>query len=388
MASLLPSLLHLLPSSPLTNLRPGSSLVFSLEAVAEVALSPGWDQEIKVQVSLTDNSGEEKLISMKKKADGRKRLLEFETSEAGIYQVTATLYDKHISNSPFSIEVVEVDENECETTEEDVIKESSQFMVTEKAVFGFLWKSLDKSFKIKEEQVISRQLTEFIKNIKCSKITSGDDGLVFHFAAKEDLHTMMAQYCPEFISDPNKLSTLSRKFTIIPSRGQYGIFSATPINIQDFHLIAECKIYHSTLWFSNKMDLIKALRDERITRLYSALYIDSRNIMVLQSTRPQAPIKLRSSVGYNSFILIHYDEEKDARLLARLQEDLSWYDAPLSIQPGTQSILKIQMKNEEVAIAAFLGLKFKYPELDIDITGSSRGEIWEIFLTFLFKSSG
>ena len=415
-------------------------------------------------------------------------------------------------------------------------EESSQFMVSEKAIFGFLWRSLGEAFKIKDEQVISRQLTEFIKNVKCSKITSGDDGLVFHFATKEDLNTMVAQYCPEFVDEPEKLTTLSRKFTIIPSRGQYGIFSAMPINIQDFHPIAECKLYYSSLWFSSKMDLIKALRDERITRLYSALYIDCRNIMILQSTRPQTPIKLcpvnvdllcarnyhskqtiktgfggnlsysrcdprlvkfvpvvrqraqggrgRSSLvggykyelnlenrkklvhglirdddsqfrnktvevaasdirnillgkdtelnaslkdikmrrvelylkeklgmdregdflftvpqedlmgseerfeevgdvgeellvsdglGFNT-LFISYDEEKDAELSAKLQEDLSWFDVPLSIQPGTHqatgnSILKIQMKNKEVAIAAYLGLKLKYPGLEIDKTG-------------------
>ena len=579
--SLLPSHLHLLPSSPpppLTDLRPGSSLLFSVEADTEVTLPPGWDQKLEVQVSFRDSGGEEKLIRMMKKTDEGKCLVNFETSEAGIYKVTATLYDNHITNSPFLVEVDEVNQSKmakagkkrsgsrglCEMTEEDlmtiewqqgktlpaalkslakflasidivevvekeptktvvfkiaekkkfikvlkiysrnetnsfdklhsatprlvlspsksngmfgltVIKkkddlefvrklkakypiarieekshvkiiwlpskldyfkalidkslnvnflpssqnyldvknptvvtkdmsedkqvltpvESSPFMVTEKAIFGFLWRSLGEAFQIKEEQVISRQLTEFIKNAKYSKITSGDEGLVFHFATKEDLNAMVAQYCPEFVDEPDKLATLSRKFTIIPSRGQYGIFSATPINIQDFLPIAECKLYYSTLWFSTKMDLIKALRDEKISRLYSALYIDCRNILILQAISllrfvpPLLPQRSRtesagSNPGFNT-LCISYDEEQDAGLPARLQEDLSWYDVPLSIKPFQPGTLKIQMKVEKVAIAAFLGLKLKYPGLEIDKTGSSCVEIWEIFLNFVIR---
>ena len=101
----LPSHLNLLLSSPLTELRPGSSVLFCLEADTEVTLRPGWDQKIKIQVSFTDIAGEEKLIRMKKKIEGRKRLLKFDTKEAGIYKVTATLYDSHITNSPFLVPV-------------------------------------------------------------------------------------------------------------------------------------------------------------------------------------------------------------------------------------------------------------------------------------------
>ena len=101
----LPSHLNLLLSSPLTELRPGSSVLFCLEADTEVTLRPGWDQKIKIQVSFTDIAGEEKLIRMKKKIEGRKRLLKFDTREAGIYKVTATLYDSHITNSPFLVPV-------------------------------------------------------------------------------------------------------------------------------------------------------------------------------------------------------------------------------------------------------------------------------------------
>ena len=62
---LLPSHLHLLLSSPLTALKPGSSLMFSVEAEAdtELTLKPGWEQ--KIQVSFTDSEGEEKLVRIR-----------------------------------------------------------------------------------------------------------------------------------------------------------------------------------------------------------------------------------------------------------------------------------------------------------------------------------
>ena len=62
---LLPSHLPLLPSSPpppLADLRPGRSLLFSVEADTEVTLRPGWDQQLEVQVSFTDSGGKEEQI--------------------------------------------------------------------------------------------------------------------------------------------------------------------------------------------------------------------------------------------------------------------------------------------------------------------------------------
>ena len=73
-------------------------------------------------------------------------------------------------------------------------------------------------------------------------------------------------------------------------------------------------------------------------------------------------------------LYIAYDKVKDSDLMVKLQGDLDWFDSPLSIQPGTHqasgsSILLIQMKTKEAAIAAYLGLKVKYPGLEIDKTG-------------------
>ena len=49
---------------------------------------------------------------------------------------------------------------------------------------------------------------------------------------------------------------------------------------------------------------------------------------------------------------------------------------------------KIKMINKELAITAYLGLKLKYPGLEIDKTGILCAEFWEIFLPFVFRSSG
>ena len=74
----------------------------------------------------------------------------------------------------------------------------------------------------------------------------------------------------------------------------------------------------------------------------------------------------------SSMLYIPYDQDKDSELVAELQRELSWFDSPLSIQPGTHpatgsSILKIQMKSTETAIAVYVRLKTRYPGLKIDI---------------------
>ena len=54
----------------------------------------------------------------------------------------------------------------------------------------------------------------------------------------------------------------------------------------------------------------------------------------------------------------------------------------LPLQQGhhlESSILKFQMKSSEVAVNAYIGLKTKYPGLEIDKTGILYVQIWEIF---------
>ena len=69
-------------------------------------------------------------------------------------------------------------------------------------------------------------------------------------------------------------------------------------------------------------------------------------------------------------------------MIASLEEDVSWFEPPVSVLPVTDSssgdlILEVKMKEEAVAIATFLGLRFKYPGMDVDKTGNlSHPEIY------------
>ena len=392
---------------------------------------------------------------------------------------------ENLKNPVDDVSEVLSDDSPTDVNENDKnIKSVEDIKLQEKIVFGFVWKHLE-GFKVKDEQIISRQLSEFIKTVKCSKITSDEDGFVFHFSSQEDVDAMFLKHSPHLVGDQQKLESLTRKFTLIPSRGSYGVFSVSPINPKDFEHFTEGKHYFNSLWFSDKMDLVRVLRDETISSLYPTLYIDCRNIMVLQSIRPQlphSPFKLspvnlnllspnskpaiiagfgrnvsfsysqvdgrpvrltgsrstgsQSSLGgghqldaslgtkmrrvelylrekrgegelvlslskprqkveegrdedsrrdepltvdllRNQTLFIPYEAEKDAVLSAKLVEDISWFDCPVSVLPGVlsssgQSILQIKMRNKEVAIAAYLGLKLKYPELQIDKSGSDR----------------
>ena len=150
----------------------------------------------------------------------------------------------------------------------------------ERAIFGFIWKNLEKDFKIRDEQVISRQLTYFIKNVKCSKITNGDDGLVFHFSNVEAFNGVLNKYCPELVGDRKQFDALTRRFTLIPSRGSYGVFSAKRVDPEDFQGVAHCKLYYNSLWFTDKMEVVRVLRDENLGKLYPTLYIDCKNIII------------------------------------------------------------------------------------------------------------
>ena len=374
----------------------------------------------------------------------------------------------------------DLNENDIKTVKGAHVAAGGAFQMTEKSVFGFIWKHLE-GFKVKDEQIISRQLSDFLKSVKCSEITSdNDNGLVFHFSSLEDYNAVLIKYCPEVVGDQRKFDSLTRKFTLVPSRGLYGVFSTTPVNPEDFQQFVDGKQFFNSVWFPDKMDVVRALRDEKISTLYPTLYIDCRNILVLQSIRPQqphTPIKLspvslnlisphsrRSlapgfgrnvSFSYSQFdgrpvrlagphrtsrnlslaaeketnmrkvelylreesssgelvlsfsqprhkagqrpeeaqeedyikekaqtvdllgnqtLFIPYDAEKDVGLSDKLAEDISWFDTPVSVQEGVksstgQSILQIKMRNKEVTIAAYLGLKLKYPGLEIDKSG-------------------
>ena len=165
-------------------------------------------------------------------------------------------------------------------------KNTKVFKMSEKEVFGFIWRNLDEDCRIRDEQVVSRQLTEFIRNVKCSCITnSEEDGLVFHFTRKEDFDEVLSKYCPQFIGRREKFVSLTRKFTMIPSRGNYGIFSVRRVKQSDFSKFGEFKLHNNTLWFNNKLDVIAALRDPTIALNYPSIYIDCRNIFILVNAK-------------------------------------------------------------------------------------------------------
>merc|ERR1719219_1356113 len=190
-------------------------------------------------------------------------------------------------------EVVQVNPKAVIPTKEAQIEEKQKgdIKMSAKEVFGFIWKNLDEeNCRIRDEQVISRQLTEFIRNLKCCKISlNEEDGLVFHFSSMEDYNNVLTKYCPEFLGQQKEFAALTRKFTMIPSRGNYGIFSVRRVRQADFSQFGHFKFHNNTLWFNEKLDIIQALRDPHISHHYPAIYVDCRNIFILQNIRPPPP---------------------------------------------------------------------------------------------------
>ena len=42
---------------------------------------------------------------------------------------------------------------------------------------------------------------------------------MFHFSSQEDVDAMLLKHSPHLVGDQQKLESLTRKFTLIPSRG-------------------------------------------------------------------------------------------------------------------------------------------------------------------------
>ena len=163
------------------------------------------------------------------------------------------------------------------------------FQLTEKTVFGLLGKNLSGGLDSSDEKVISRQLTNFIKNSKCSDVTDEEDCLVFHFSGEENFNTILAKYCPDIVGDQKKLESLTRNFVFIPSKGNFGIFSSNPVDPQDFQDFSNYKFAASNrnIWFRDKMEAIRLLRDPTLSRMYPNLNISYKNIRILSDIAPQ-----------------------------------------------------------------------------------------------------
>jgi len=71
-------------------------------------------------------------------------------------------------------------------------------------------------------------------------------------------------------------------------------------------------------------------------------------------------------------LMLSVPSSKNTSLLSELEEDISWFDAPVSILyvENGNTVIEVKMKNKEMAAAALKGLKQKYPQLEGDTSGS------------------
>ena len=76
-----------------------------------------------------------------------------------------------------------VDKFEAVDDEPISAEEPKMVKLTEREIFGFIWQRRPKGKKtIRDDQVISRQVTNFIKNVCCQELTVDEDGLVVTFS--------------------------------------------------------------------------------------------------------------------------------------------------------------------------------------------------------------
>ena len=83
---------------------------------------------------------------------------------------------------------------------------------------------------------------------------------------------------------------------------------------------------------------------------------------------------------------IPFDAE-DAELSSKLEEDIAWYEVPVSVlpilDPTAGSVLEVKMKNKDLTIAAFVALKDKYPGLQLVKTGNTLSLVLAVLLLFV-----
>merc|ERR1711936_231135 len=78
-------------------------------------------------------------------------------------------------------------------------------------------------------------------------------------------------------------------------------------------------------------------------------------------------------MGYT--ISVPVTRETQDCTISALEEDVGWFEPPVSVLPVTEpvtgdTILEVKMKEEDVTIATFQGLRHKYPGMDVDRTGA------------------
>merc|ERR1719186_1633018 len=169
--------------------------------------------------------------------------------------------------------------------ESQEIESVTSFMLTEREIFGFIWKNQRGKTDIRDDQVISRQLTNFIKNVQCQGLSVDEDGLSVTFSSLADLTAALVQFCSSPVPDMDQLSSMSRKFTLLPSKGFFGLFSVRKVKPEHFSRFGDCQVRNCGIWFADKLSLFNVLRDPFISKTYPALFIDCRNIYILSSNK-------------------------------------------------------------------------------------------------------
>ena len=92
-------------------------------------------------------------------------------------------------------------------------------------------------------------------------------------------------------------------------------------------------------------------------------------------------------------MIVPCTEETKAALTSSLEEDVAWFQPPVSVLPVTNpatgdTVLEVKMEDKEVTMAAFRGLKLKYPAMTVDTSGKFIVIFTKFFsCDFIFRKS-
>merc|ERR1719233_627141 len=215
-----------------------------------------------------------------------------------------------VHNFKIFVPIAEVKEDDSEVKENDVkvdngIEGNEQVEVntesegicrlTEREIFGFLWEKQKGSTRIRDDQVISRLLTNFVKKVSCDDLTIEEDGLTVIFSTAAQYRAALEQFCPSEAPSQEQLAQLARKFTLLPASRKFGLFSRKQIKPKHFDRFPGCTVRNCGIWFTDKLVMFKVLRDPMISKIYPALFIDCRNIFILSSRNMLASGKASSN---------------------------------------------------------------------------------------------
>merc|ERR1719233_1996543 len=196
------------------------------------------------------------------------------------------LTDRRIQNHKMAPSVQNFKLYDPVTKDEETILDEGEgevLKLTEREVFGFLWQKQKSQARIRDDQIISRLLTNFIKKVSCKELTVDEEGLCVIFSTQAQYRAALDQFCSPPVPDQAQLAALARKFTLLPAKGSYGLFCTKKIKPEHLNIFNDCIVRNSVIWFADKISMFKVLRDPFITKLYPALFIDCRNIFILSS---------------------------------------------------------------------------------------------------------